>query len=45
MELHEFITQSLTQIINGVKKAQDQNKTNAQVNPSDISLGDSVTIE
>ena len=43
MELQEFITQSITQIVNGVKKAQDQNETDARVNPSDLRLGDGVT--
>lgn len=42
MELHEFITQSITQIINGVKTAQEQNTTDARVNPSDLRLGDGV---
>jgi len=43
MELQEFITLSITQIISGVKKAQEQNTTDARVNPSNLSLGDGVT--
>jgi len=42
MELKDFVSQSILQIIEGVKTAQEQNKTDARVNPSGLRLGSNV---
>jgi len=39
MQLKDFMTQSVLQIIDGVKEAQEQNKTDARISPSGLRLG------
>jgi hypothetical protein len=42
MELREFVAGSILQIIDGVKNAQDLNKTDARISPSALKLGNQV---
>ena len=42
MELKDFVSQSILQIVNGVKIAQDKNNTNARINPSGLRLGSNI---
>ncbi len=41
MELREFITESLTEIIAGIQDAQDAEQTGAFIVPSGVGIGDS----
>ena len=42
MELKDFVSQSILQIVDGVKTAQEQNKTDARINPSGLRLSSNV---
>lgn len=42
MQLQDFISQSILQIVNGIREAQQQNTTDARINPSELTLGDNV---
>lgn len=40
MKLQDFVKESLLEIINGVRMAQAENRTNAAINPGNLRLGD-----
>ena len=42
MRLQDFISESISQIINGVKDAKNKNDTDARINPSELRLSSSV---
>ena len=42
MKLQEFIKESILEIMNGVKEAQQSNSTGAKINPGDLRLGDGI---
>lgn len=45
MELKDFVSQSILQIVDGIKLAQEENKTDARINPSGLRLGSKVEQE
>ena len=42
MQLQDFISQSIQQIVNGIRQSQQENKTDARINPSGLKLGSSL---
>lgn len=43
MQLQDFISESILQLVNGIQDAQTKNTTNARISPSNLKLGTSVT--
>ena len=43
MQLQDFISESILQIVNGILDAQTKNITNARINPSNLKLGTKMT--